>query len=81
MKTLKSLATLLEQMSSLYERIAAVLVDEQKALVKCDFDLMLQLARDKDELLATFRTLDKERIKAQDRWILENQVHRLKLVC
>jgi flagellar biosynthesis/type III secretory pathway chaperone len=70
--TLKTLATVLEQMSSLYSRIVEVLGEEQKALVKCDFELMLQIARDKDEWMSTFRSLDKERIKLQDRWVLEN---------
>ena len=71
---MQRLCVILEQMESLYMRVLPLLDLERKSLIEMDFDGLYEGMREKDELLATIRKLDKERLKIQDHFAMINEL-------
>jgi flagellar biosynthesis/type III secretory pathway chaperone len=57
---------ILERMEGLYLRALALLDQERGSLVRLDFDTLHGEMREKDELLALLRRLDRDRLRVQD---------------
>lgn len=67
---LKTLALLLDRMAVLYERMIALLGRERTALIALDFETLMTEMREKDEILAALRGLDKDRLRIQDQFAI-----------
>lgn len=65
-----ALAAILERMLALYERVHDILVRERRALVEFDFEFLLVIVREKDEVLSTIKALDRDRLRIQDHFSL-----------
>ena len=68
------LCTTLEKMESLYARVLPLLDLERKSLVEMNFELLFEQLKEKDELLALIRSMDKERLKILDHFAVINGV-------
>jgi flagellar biosynthesis/type III secretory pathway chaperone len=65
-----TLAAILERMIVLYERCLDVMARERNTLVLVDFDALLESIREKDEILAAIRGLDRDRLRIQDEFAI-----------
>ncbi len=72
---LSALAHTLERMHSLYVRAMELLNSEKNSLVKLDFEKLYSELREKDEVLAILRRLDKERLRVQDHFAMINGIN------
>ena len=64
----KTLALSLERMERLYERAIDLMDLERQCLVVLDFETLTTHLREKDEILAALKALDKDRIRIQDQF-------------
>ncbi len=71
---MQRLCVIIEQMEALYARALPILDLERKSLISMNFESLYEEMREKDEILATIRKLDKERLKIQDHFALINGV-------
>lgn len=67
---LKNLELILERMNVLYERMLGILGREKTALISFDFDAILVEMREKDEIIAAIRGLDRDRLRIQDQFAI-----------
>lgn len=66
----QNLILLLERMAVLYERTVGILEREKQALISFDFENILEVAREKDEVHSVLRSLDEDRLRIQDQFAL-----------
>ena len=67
---LRNLRLLLERMNVLYERLLGILQREKNALVLMDFESLLAETREKDEVVAALKALDRDRLRIQDQFAI-----------
>ena len=65
---LKTLALILERMDVLYLRAINVLESEKRSLIVLDYETLYAAIREKDEILAAIRGLDRDRLRIQDQF-------------
>jgi len=65
---LHTLALILERMEVLYQRAIDVLSKEKQYLIVLDFDSLYTALREKDEILAAIKGLDRDRLRIQDQF-------------
>lgn len=63
---IKALALILERMTALHGRVLALLERERETLIRLDYEALFQTIREKDEVLAALRGLDRDRLRLQD---------------
>ncbi|MEO5666538.1 MAG: flagellar export chaperone FlgN [Bdellovibrionota bacterium] len=63
---IQNLCSVLDRMEGLYTRILPLLDRERAALVEFDYERLYADLTEKDEILATIRRLDRERLRFQD---------------
>ncbi|NCN27014.1 flagellar protein FlgN [bacterium] len=66
----QNLILLLERMSVLYDRTVGILEREKLSLITFDFEHILEVLREKDEVLGVLRSLDEDRLRIQDQFAL-----------
>jgi flagellar biosynthesis/type III secretory pathway chaperone len=67
---LRNLSLCLERMAKLYERAIDLLEKEKACLVNLDFETLTSHLREKDEILAALKALDKDRLRVQDQFAI-----------
>lgn len=67
---IQNLSLVLERMLVLYERVLDLLDRERTQLILLDFENLYPVMREKDEILAALRALDKDRLRIQDQCAL-----------
>ncbi len=68
LERVSSLALILERMHVLYGRALDLLRRERETLIILDFEGFVNLLKEKDEVLAALRALDKDRLRIQDQF-------------
>ena len=66
----QNLLLLLERMKDLYLRVFEILDREKLCLIGFEFDVLLQIIREKDEVHSIIKSLDKDRLRIQDQFAL-----------
>lgn len=67
---LVTLTLILERMDVLYGRMFDLLTRERRCLIEFNFDELLIEMREKDEILAALRALDRDRLRIQDQFAI-----------
>ncbi|MBP7844513.1 MAG: flagellar export chaperone FlgN [Proteobacteria bacterium] len=70
LQKIQNLILLLERMQVLYGRVIELLDREREALISFDFNLILTLLREKDEILSVIKALDQDRLRIQDQFAI-----------
>lgn len=73
---MRRLGQVVDTMEGLYARVLPLLDREKTSLIEMDFEKLYEEMKEKDEILALIRKLDKERLNIQDHFSTMNNVPR-----